>query len=284
LQSKSKQFSKSKTDFPPLNGIQMNQASGPFQNRNALIIGGTSGIGRSTALELAAQGASVIVIGKPDQLSELFDPDIKVVYADMTDHEESYQAISRCFILFENRLDIVVHTVGGSARSMGDGPLMDCSNEGWRAAIQLNLDSAFYSVQTAVRQMKMQSPDIHGQRGAIVVVGSVLADHPSVNFFNTIGYAVAKAGLEALVRNSAAAHAADGIRINMLKPGLVDTPMAKRAIGNSEIAGYLHQKQPLTSGPISPEACAVAILGLADPRAVGLTGSILTLDGGWCLN
>jgi len=262
----------------------MNKASGPFQNRNALIIGGTSGIGRSTALEIASQGASVIVIGKPDHSFEIFDDPIKVVFADMTDPKESNQAISQCLTVFENRLDIVVHTVGGSARSMGDGPLMDCSNEGWRAAIQLNLDSAFYSVQAAVRQMKMQEPDIHGQRGSIIVVGSVLADHPSVNFFNTIGYAVAKAGLEALVRNSAAAHASDGIRINMLKPGLVNTPMAKRAIGDSEIAGFLHHKQPLTSGPISPEACAVAILGLADPRAVGLTGSILTLDGGWCLN
>jgi NAD(P)-dependent dehydrogenase (short-subunit alcohol dehydrogenase family) len=262
----------------------MNKASGPFQNRNALIIGGTSGIGRSTALEIASQGASVIVIGKPDHSFEIFDDPIKVVFADMTDPKESNQAISQSLVAFENRLDIVVHTVGGSARSMGDGPLMDCSNEGWRAAIQLNLDSAFYSVQSAVRQMKMQEPDIHGQRGSIVVVGSVLADHPSVNFFNTIGYAVAKAGLEALVRNSAAAHASDGIRINMLKPGLVNTPMAKRAIGDSEIAGFLHHKQPLTSGPISPEACAVAILGLVDPRAVGLTGSILTLDGGWCLN
>ena len=141
----------------------MNKASGPFQNRNALIIGGTSGIGRSTALEIASQGASVIVIGKPDHSFEIFDDQIKVVFADMTDPEESNQAISQSLVAFENRLDIVVHTVGGSARSMGDGPLMDCSNEGWRAAIQLNLDSAFYSVQAAVRQMKMQEPDIHGQ-------------------------------------------------------------------------------------------------------------------------
>ena len=261
----------------------MKSSSSPFHHRNALVIGGTSGIGRSAACALADQGANVIVIGKPDDTSQIEACFLKQIYTDMTSRKECRAAFDQILDLFLYRLDIVVHTVGGSARSMGDGPLVDCTEAGWHAALRLNLDSAFHSVQAAVTQMQTQTPDGSGQRGSIVVVGSVLADHPSVQFFNTIGYAVAKAGLEALVKNAAAAHALDGIRVNMLKPGLVHTPMANRAISKPEIAFYLQKKQPLTQGPISADACAKAILALVDPGIAGLTGAIMTLDGGWSL-
>lgn len=261
----------------------MHNSGGPFHNRTVLITGGTSGIGRSCLELLSRLGAHCVAIGKPIDPLGLLDDD-QSIYADLLEADAFESAFATALERLGGHLDILIHTVGGSARSLGDGPLVDCTPAGFQAAMRLNLETAFLTLQAAVRQMRVQAPDTHGQRGIIALVGSVLADRPSVGHFNTVGYAVAKAGLEGLALNAAAAHAIDGIRVNMLKPGLVSTPMAARALQQPEIMAFLRQKQPLTSGPLTAESCAQAILGLVNPEAVGLTGSILTLDGGWSIS
>lgn len=256
--------------------------SEPFTDLRVIVAGGTSGIGLTCVHLLRSRGAHVVAIGKPGGIKSGDSADFEklTIHADLTDSASCNAACDRALELL-GRLDCVVHTVGGSARAAGDGPLDRCTDEGWQAALNLNLDSAFHVVRWGVRKLLENPRDRMGQRGCVTVVGSVLADRPSPRHFGTIGYAVAKAGLEGLVRNAAATYASEGIRVNMLKPGLVDTPMAARAIHDPVIAEFLRSKQPLTSGPVSAEACAQAILTLIDPRNAGLTGSILTLDGGW---
>lgn len=256
----------------------------PFARLRVIVAGGTSGIGLACVAELRRRGASVIAIGLPGPVSTSPASPDDTILADLTTAESVETAIDEAFFRLGGHCDALVHTVGGSARSSGDGLLAECSPTGWAASLRLNLDSAFFVLQASVRRMRSQAADSHGQRGAVAIVGSVLADSPSVAHFGTIGYAVAKAGLKGLVRHAAASEACRGIRVNMLKPGLVATPMAARAINDKTIAAFLEAKQPLTSGPVSAEACAVAILGLIDPRAVGLTGAILAIDGGWSLS
>ena len=262
--------------------------SDPFAGLRVVVAGGTSGIGLACVRELRRRGSKVVAIGKPDASVRIDEPlaadghFVDTILADLTDGATCHEACDRALALLSG-LDAVIHTVGGSARSSGDGPLVECTVAGWQAALRLNLDAAFHVVQWSVRTMIERPRDAHGQRGSIALVGSVLADSPSPRHFGTIGYAVAKAGLEGLARNTAATHACDGIRVNLLKPGLVDTPMAARAIGDPAIGEFLKAKQPLTAGPVSAEACAHAILALIDPRNAGLTGSSLTLDGGWSM-
>jgi NAD(P)-dependent dehydrogenase (short-subunit alcohol dehydrogenase family) len=258
------------------------QPGGPFQNRSALILGGTSGIGRAAFDSLKNHGCRCIAIGKPDAIQSA-EVSNDFIFADLTSPSTFQPAFDQALQSLGGHIDILIHSVGGSARSSGDGPLSDCTLEGFQAALKLNLESAFLALQAAVRQMQNQPPDAHNQRGCIALVGSVLATSPSIKHFNTIGYSAAKAALEALVRTSAATHAADGIRINLLKPGLVATPMAERALHNPEILEFLSHKQPLTHGPLSAQACAQALLSLVHPDNIGLTGSILTLDGGWSI-
>lgn len=259
----------------------------PFAGLRVIVAGGTSGIGLACMHELTRRGAKAIAIGKPESPDTGPDCsvdglDLEPLRADLTDAKAADEAFEAAYETLGG-FDAVICTAGGSARKFGDGPLVDCSDEGWHTALRINLDPSFHTARWAVRKFLDQPRDTFGQRGSIALVGSVLADRPSPVHFSTIGYAVAKAGLEGLVRQVAAAYAVEGIRINLLKPGLVDTPMAARAIGNEQIAHFLQAKQPLTAGPVSAEACARAILALIDPASVGLTGAILTLDGAWSL-
>ena len=97
--------------------------------------------------------------------------------------------------------------------------------------------------------------------GSIVNIGSVLAASPAPRHFATIAYASAKAAVEGFTRCIAAAYAPHGIRANVLAPGLVDTPMSRRAAGSDDIMAFVKMKQPLDGGRIGhPEDVTGAAL------------------------
>jgi NAD(P)-dependent dehydrogenase (short-subunit alcohol dehydrogenase family) len=85
-------------------------------------------------------------------------------------------------------------------------------------------------------------------------------------------------------REAAARYAADGIRINVIAPGLIDTPMAARAVQDDAIQRFLRSKQPLAHGAGRPEDCADAAVFLCSDEARLITGIVLPVDGGWCVS
>jgi NAD(P)-dependent dehydrogenase (short-subunit alcohol dehydrogenase family) len=85
-------------------------------------------------------------------------------------------------------------------------------------------------------------------------------------------------------KEAAARYAPDKIRINVIAPGLIDTPMATRACADQNIRAYLATKQPLTSGPGTPEDCSDAAVFLCSDESRFVTGTVLTIDGGWCVS
>jgi NAD(P)-dependent dehydrogenase (short-subunit alcohol dehydrogenase family) len=87
-----------------------------------------------------------------------------------------------------------------------------------------------------------------------------------------------------LTLNGAATYAPERIRFNLIAPGLIDTPMASRAVGDPAILGYLATKQPIGPGPGRAEDCAEAALYLCEPASRFVTGTILNVDGGWCVS
>ena len=94
----------------------------------------------------------------------------------------------------------------------------------------------------------------------------------------------AKGGVIAMSRLAAARYAAEGIRVNVLAPGLIDTPMAARAATDPAVLHFLRTKQPLKGGPGGPEECAEAAVFLCSDEARMLTGVVLPVDGGWCVS
>jgi NAD(P)-dependent dehydrogenase (short-subunit alcohol dehydrogenase family) len=199
-----------------------------------------------------------------------------VLQGDATQPDTAPAAIAE-LVRRTGRLDGVYHVAGGSGRRFGDGPLHELSDDGWRATLQLNLDSVFYSNRAAVRQFLTQ-----GTGGSVLNLGSVLAWSPSSPRFVTHAYASAKAALVGLTRSCAAHYAPHNIRFNLLAPGLVDTPMAQRAAQDPAIRTYIQTKQPLDGGRIGhPTDLDAAVVFFLSRGSAFVTGQVLAIDGGW---
>jgi NAD(P)-dependent dehydrogenase (short-subunit alcohol dehydrogenase family) len=171
------------------------------------------------------------------------------------------------------RLDVLVCAHGISGRRFGDGPVDECTDEGWTTVIDANLTSVFRYAKQAIPALRANGG------GAIVTVSSVLGLVGGDADFATHAYAAAKAGVIGLTRAMAVHYAPEGIRCNTVAPGLIATPMSERAQNDEGIVGRLGELQPLTGSFGSPEDVARACLYLA--TAPFVTGAVLTVDGGW---
>ncbi len=118
--------------------------------------------------------------------------------------------------------------------------------------------------------------------GAIVVIGSALASSLDVDF-RTTAYASAKGALVPLIRAAAYDGAPAGVRVNLVSAGLVDTPMARRALGDDRITARLGTLMPLGGRPCTPDEIAAAVSWLLSDAAARTTGAVVPVDGGWHL-
>jgi NAD(P)-dependent dehydrogenase (short-subunit alcohol dehydrogenase family) len=264
---------------------------GRLEGRTCLIVGGTSGIGLACAKRFLEEGARIVVSGKQveightalEQLAPLGT--VREFALNLDDGEEG---VARLFAFaldaLGGRLDVLLHVAGISGRKFGDGPMHDCSTEGWERVLRTNAEGAFWTNRAAVRQMLDQPVDATGLRGAVVNVGSVLDRSPSPAHFGTIAYAASKGAMRAMTLSAAAQYASERIRFNLLAPGLIDTPMAARATNDSRIRSYLATKQPIAGGPGSADDVAQAALYLCEPASRFVTGAELVVDGGWSVS
>jgi NAD(P)-dependent dehydrogenase (short-subunit alcohol dehydrogenase family) len=270
----------------------MASRAGRLLGWDCLIVGGTSGIGLAAARRFLDEGAKVVVAGltpMPRAAREALEQagPLWELTADVR-HESQVAA------LFEfarqslgGRIDVLFHAAGISGRRLGDGPLHECSDGGWSQVLEANATSAFLTNRAAVRIMRGQprrEGSGQGLRGTVVNLGSVLSHAPAPAHFATIAYTASKGAVRALTLAAAAQYAAQGIRFNLIEPGLIDTPMAARAVGDPAIRSYLATKQPIAGGPGTAGDVAEAALYLCEPASRFVTGVVLNVDGGWCVS
>jgi NAD(P)-dependent dehydrogenase (short-subunit alcohol dehydrogenase family) len=251
-----------------------------LQNKNIVIIGGTTGLGLSAAKAFIANGANVVVVGRnadsADEAKKLLGKNALTISADATNENTAVQAIDICIQNFGS-FDGLYHVAGGSGRKMGDGPLHELTLEGWNKTFELNLTSLMLSNQAAVKiflELK--------QAGTILNMGSVLGYSPSPKYFSTHAYAATKAAIIGFTKSIAAYYATSNIRINVIAPALVETPMAQRAAKDDEILAFIKTKQPLDGGRIGqPEDLdGLAVYFMSDLSKF-TTGQCVAVDGGW---
>jgi len=244
-----------------------------------LLITGSSGIAAAVARMWAAED-SVFVFGVNENECRSLADELDAGYAvgDVRDEAAVKHGVAECLDRF-GQIDALMNVAGVSARSMGDGPLHECTSEAWEAVMDLNAKGTFLMCREVLGLWTKNR-----QAGVILNTGSVLARHPQREHFATVGYAASKGAIEAMSVAAAAYYAPEGIRINVIAPGLVHTPMTARAQGNADINKYMIQKQPLRKGMLSAEDVAQAACFLLRRDSSPITGQILNVDAGWTVS
>ena len=254
-----------------------------LKDKNIVIIGGTTGIGLSAATAFIQQGAKVVVAGRNEenveQAKAALGENAQAITADARKADTAVNAINACIQKFGS-FDGLYHVAGGSGRKMGDGPLHELSLDGWNKTLELNLTSLMLSNQAAIKRfLELKKP------GTILNMGSVLGFSPSPLYFSTHAYSAAKSAIIGFSKAIAAYYAKDNIRVNVIAPALVETPMAQRAATDENIVSFIKTKQPLDGGRISEprDMDGLAIYFMSD-QSKFTTGQVVAVDGGWSIS
>jgi NAD(P)-dependent dehydrogenase (short-subunit alcohol dehydrogenase family) len=250
---------------------------------------GSTGIGAATVRELAAEGARVAVVSRTAGHAKALADEIEArgsiaaaFAADLTDEAETDGAVAAAIERF-GRIDGLFAVAGGSGRRFGDGPIHTVGRDGWDRTLELNLTTQALICRAVVARMRTQEPNGSGTRGSILLMGSVTATDPAPEFFATHAYAAARGATIGLMTTMAAAYLPDRIRVNVVSPGLTDTPMATRAGGDPAIRAYAARKQPLAGEMMDPAEVAHAAVFLLSDESRAITGQVLKVDGGWSI-
>jgi NAD(P)-dependent dehydrogenase (short-subunit alcohol dehydrogenase family) len=245
-----------------------------FEKQIALVTGGSTGIGAAVALQLAQAGARVVITGRHEatlRTSAARHPGIEYVVADVGKSADVTRTIEEVRKR-HGRLDVLINNAG----IMEIVPLSDAGPEHVRRTLDTNLVGLIETTRLAL-------PLLRAAKGTIVNVTTTIADQP---FGNMSVYCASKAAVLALTRAWAQELAADGIRVNAMSPGPIETPLfSPEKLGISgEALGKLAESV-LGMLPLKrfgkPEEVAQVITFLASPASSYVTGAQYTAGGGF---
>ena len=245
-----------------------------MKGRVALVTGGTSGIGRATAVAFARAGANVVVAGRREseghetvRLAREAGAEASFFRADVS-READVRALVDHTVQRFGRLDIAFNNAGVTGAL---APLPEISPEGWRDTLEVNLTSAFLGARA-------QIPAMAARGGGSLIFTSTFVGH-TVGFPGMAAYAASKAGLIGLVQVIAAEWGAKGIRANAILPGGTDTAMGQAVADTPDKRRFiegLHALKRLAA----PEEIAEVIAFLASDRSGFMTGATVAVDAG----
>ncbi len=237
-----------------------------FSGLRAVVTGGSSGIGRATAEQLVAQGAAVAVL---DLEPDATPPGTLGVRCDVSDDASVRAAVGRAAAALGG-IDVVVNNAGVGAQ----GTVADNDDEQWHRVFDVNVLGIVRTSRAALPWLRQSG------HGAIVNTCSIAA---TAGLPERALYSATKGAVEALTRAMAADHLREGIRVNCVNPGTVDTPWVGRLLDAAEDPAAeraaLASRQP-SGRLVQAEEVAHAIAHLASPRAASTTGTSLAVDGG----
>lgn len=239
----------------------------------ALITGGNAGIGEAVATLFAHEGAAVVITGRrTDELARVetgiraAKGTVLAVAGSVTDEAHAQSVVEQAVRHFK-RIDILVNNAG-----IGEfgKRIHEIDDEAWARVLDVNLTGVFRMTRAVVPTMLAQGC------GSIVNISSIAS---LVGIPLLPAYAASKGALDALTRSIAIDYAKDGIRCNVVNPGLVATPMAAPLMSNPEQLDPILSNYPIRR-PGKPEEVANMVLYLASDEAAWVTGGTFTIDGG----
>lgn len=250
-----------------------------MKDKVALITGASSGIGWATAKAFAAKGAKIVLAARRENELTTLASEIKAsggeasfVQTDVSSSDEVQNMVDHTVQTY-GRLDYTVNNAGIEGVF---APITEIPDDQWEKVIDINLKGTFLCLKYQARAMLQL-----GNGGAIVNVGSV---NSFLGFAGGSAYATSKHGMVGLTSSVSAELASQGIRVNLVCPGVIDTPMHQRirgVIGDEifeDFIGRVHQQR---AG--QPEEIASTIVFLCSDEASYITGTTLTPDGGFTM-
>jgi NAD(P)-dependent dehydrogenase (short-subunit alcohol dehydrogenase family) len=245
-----------------------------FEGKAVLVTGAGSGIGKATALLFAKEGAKVLVADVTEAhnrevvgLIQKGGGEAVGFVGDVSNPKDCEAMVKKALDSF-GRLDAAVNNAGIA----GDlGPTADYSLEGWQKVISVNLSGVFYC-------MKYEIPALlKAGKGAIVNVSSILGQ---VAFAGAPAYTAAKHGVVGLTRVAAVEYAAKGVRVNVVGPAFIETPMIAPVTSEKAAKDMIVSMHPI--GRLGrPEEVAELLVWLCSDKASFVTGSYYAVDGGY---
>jgi len=235
---------------------------GSLEGKRALVTGASRGIGRAIAVELARAGAEVVVgyrTGKDEAGEVANEIGGRAVQADVSDPDDAARLVEEA-----GELDVLVNNAGITR----DGLLARMPDEDWRAVLETNLSSVFYTCRATARSMMRK------RSGSIVNLSSIVGVHGNPGQAN---YGAAKAGIIGFTKSLARELGGRGVRANVVAPGYVHTRL-------TDVLPDGLKQQMVEATPLgrigSPEDVASAVRFLCSDEAAFITGEVLLVDGG----
>jgi NAD(P)-dependent dehydrogenase (short-subunit alcohol dehydrogenase family) len=245
-----------------------------FIGKVALVTGAASGIGRAVALGYAREGARVVVsdvdeLGGQETVNQIRQAGREAAYfhADISD-PAACQALVDFTLKTYGRLDIACNNAGIGGESNPTGAY---SAAGWDKVIGVNLSGVFYCMRYEIPAM------LQNGGGAIVNMASILGQ---AAFPGAPAYVAAKHGVVGLTKTAALEYSAQGIRINVIGPAFIQTPMIAALENDPDLNAMLVSKHPI--GRLGkPEEVAELVIWLSSEKASFVTGAYYPVDGGY---
>jgi len=245
-----------------------------FNGKVAIVTGASSGIGKSVSELYAREGAAVVLSDINQELGEEVTAGIReaggeaiFVRADVSKPSDCENMVKATLDKY-GRLDFACNNAGIG----GDqNPTADYSIEAWEKALSVNLSGVFYCMKYEIPAM------LKSGGGSIISMASILG---RVGFAGAVGYVAAKHGVLGLTKTAAMEYAPQGVRVNVVGPGFISTPLIQELENNPEINNMLISLHPI--GRLGkPEEVAELVMWLSSEKASFVTGAYIPVDGGY---
>jgi NAD(P)-dependent dehydrogenase (short-subunit alcohol dehydrogenase family) len=247
-----------------------------LENKTVFITGGLSGIGKACAIAAAKEGANIVIADLKSDTANKTMEEIKrenskalFIECDVSVYKQVECAIQKVISTFSS-VDVALNNagIGGDANKVGD-----MSEEAWLKVINVNLNGVFNCMKHELTQMLKQ------KKGVIVNMSSILG---KVGFANSSHYVAAKHGIIGLTQSAALEYATEGIRINAICPGFIETPLLTNAgiVENSDLQKYIIGLHPMKRLGKSEEV-ASGFIFLSSEESSFVTGTTIEIDGGF---
>ncbi len=244
-----------------------------LEGKVAVITGGNAGIGEAITKRFAEEGAAVVITGRRQQELDRVTSVIRSnrgkvlgVTGSVTDEVHVQEVVRRTLDSF-GRIDVLVNNAG--VGEFGKR-LHETDNATWAKVLDINVTGVFRMMRAVIPHMLQQG------RGSIINISSVAS---LVGLTGLAAYTASKGALDALTRAVAVEYAREGIRCNVVNPGLIDTPMAAPLMANPDMLQPILNQYAIRR-PGNPDEVASMVLYLASDEASWVTGATFPIDGG----